>query len=382
MGILLAALALAHPAQATDRFVAPSGSDGSGVSPCDSGAKPCLTLQQAVSQSAAGDAIHLASGTYANPGIVTIDRTVSLLGARAGVDARTRTGAESVLSVARGISITASGVALDGLTIQDSTEPFGVWLGPGVDGTRIVNTVFKNSASGLGLANLGNSPCVIQHNLFQGNNLGSLSASGTGIYTDQYVGGSVSNVLIEENKFTGQSNAGIALANLDESVPDSGITISNNIIDGCGRGLYAYNTSGSRITGNTFTRLTAPADGGSSAAIGIFGANAGLTVTGNHLESGPKFGIFIANAMASNNSYLNIHENNIFGFGGAGMRTDIAPSGPGGYATCNWWGAVSGPANAALNPGGTGDGVIGDLAAANFALWLGGFAPGTPCAQP
>jgi hypothetical protein len=178
-----------------------------------------------------------------------------------------------------------------------------------------------------------------------------------------------------------QANAGIALGNLDESQPESEISITGNSFTSCGRGLSIYNTSGVSITSNTIAGMIAPADGGSSAAIGIFGANSDLTVAGNHLESGPKYGIFIANALATNNARLNIHENNIFGFAEAGMRTDITPDGATDYATCNWWGAGSGPSNAALNPGGTGDGVIGDLAATNFALWLQGFAPGSPCGQ-
>src|SRR5437762_8449302 len=80
---------------ALDRYVDPSGSDGTNT--CDVLASPCLTVQQAVNQSSSGDVVHIAAGTYSVSGLLMINKSLTFLGAQAGVDARTRAGAESVL---------------------------------------------------------------------------------------------------------------------------------------------------------------------------------------------------------------------------------------------------------------------------------------------
>lgn len=380
---------------ATDRYVDPAGVDAG--NDCSVLATPCATLQHANDQSVANDTVHVAAGLYTVPGLVTIDKTLTLLGAQAGVDARNRVGAESILSNSQGISVGASNVVFDGFTIQDSINiaytNYGIWLNPGVNGTQIVNNIFQNNVAGLGLANAGAVQAIIRHNLFQANNVGNVAAAGTGIYTDQYVGGGiggtpVSNVLIDENAFIGNKNAAIGFSNTDVLHPDSNITVTNNIIKDCGRGVYFYNTITATVTHNTIVDLTPPADGGPSVGVGVFGAVSDLTVMLNDIVVGPSRGIRIGSFLDAlhPNTNIEIHLNNIFGFADAGMLVDdAAPSfvparvGSATFATCNWWGSATGPTNALLNPGGTGDNVKGDLIVSNFNPWLLGLAPNAPC---
>ena len=247
---LAAALALAvGPAYAAgaDWYVATTGSD---ANDCMTVSTPCQTIQAAVVKASDGDTIHVAAGAYPEPagGPLTINKTLTLLGAQNGVDARTRAGAESVITDPQGTSIAANEVVVDGFTVQDSViaafTGYGLWMNPGTSGTQIVNNIVRNNIAGIGLANSGASPVGLEHPLFATNNqLGG--ASGTGIYTDQFVGGPITrNVVITENTFSGNDNAGIDFSNTDflgGGVFD--VEVSDNEFDGNGRGLVLFVSS-------------------------------------------------------------------------------------------------------------------------------------------
>src|SRR5688572_16461500 len=109
--LLITVLAMGMPAFATDWYVDDTGSD---ANDCMSAATPCQTLQAAINKAGSGDTIHVAEGTYPVAGLVTVDKTLTLLGAQAGVDACGRAGTESVLSNLQGMQIAASDVVIDG----------------------------------------------------------------------------------------------------------------------------------------------------------------------------------------------------------------------------------------------------------------------------
>jgi len=72
-------------------------------------------------KASAGDTINVAIGLYNEQ--VQITKTLTLLGAQNGVDARTRSGGESTIDNACGpVQIMADKVVLDGFTIQGSTS--------------------------------------------------------------------------------------------------------------------------------------------------------------------------------------------------------------------------------------------------------------------
>jgi len=363
---------------AADRYVAETGVD---TGDCTDPLNSCLTLQYAIDQSAAGDTINVASGTYTTISLVMIDKTLTILGAQNGVDARTRSGDESVLSNIEGISVTANAVVIDGFTIKDSSNPvytgYGLLINPGIDGTHVVNNIFENNIAGLGLANVGATQAVIQYNYFHDNNLPG-GISGTGIYTDQYVGGTVDNVLIDNNAFANNENAGIGLSSTDPNFPESNFTITNNTVDNSGRGFYFFNVVSSSVSNNSITNSVDPTDGGFSVALGIYGGVNGLTISNNNLETGTLDGIRIENITGDNNNFINIHENNISGFAEAGLFVVNYPVGAIDYATCNWWGNPTGPTTL-LNPSGMGDKIFGEVIFENFHPWLLAPAPDGIC---
>jgi pectin methylesterase-like acyl-CoA thioesterase len=81
------------------------------------------TIQSAVNDPNCNP-INVAAGTY--PEQVTINRTVTLLGAQAGVDARTRVATESIIDHPCGpVQIEADNATIDGFTVQGPSQRAG-----------------------------------------------------------------------------------------------------------------------------------------------------------------------------------------------------------------------------------------------------------------
>lgn len=374
---LLGALG-ASPAEAATCLVSTAGNDGNS---CCTTINPCLTIQAAVNQATAGDTVSVAAGTYPESagGPLAINKSLILKGAQAGVDARTRVGAESIIADSQGTSVSASNVVIDGFTIQGSTNAaftgYGVWLNPGVSGTQVVNNIFQNNIVGLGIANAGPSQLLIQYNLFQSNNQPG-GASGSGIYTDQYVGGAVTNVLVADNAFKGNNNSGIDLSNTDAMQGVSNVEVRDNSFDMNGRAFDIFNTHTLMFHDNSVTNCTLAM----SAALRIFDFNSDVTIVNNDLVGGVGNGIRLSDLgiVSGPSSNVQIHFNNIAPFDLDGLVVDANSHVGTVSATCNWWGAASGPTNPS-NPGGTGEAVVGD---ADFDPWLIGLAPDGPCGPP
>ena len=343
----------------------------------------CKTIHAAIMKAAAGDTVSVAAGMYTEAGALPllVNKTLTLLGAQAGVDARTRMGPESVVADPDGTSVSASNVVIDGFTFQDSTNAaftgFGIDLNPGVSGTQIVNNIFQNNIAGIGISNAGPSQLLIRHNLFQNDN-DTGGASGDGIYTDQFVGGTtVTNVLVEENTFKGNNDSGIDLSNTDSSMGSGvfNIEVRNNSFDMNGRAFDIFNTHMMMFHDNSVTNSTL----GGSAALRIFDFNSDITIVNNNLAGGVGDGIHLSNlAILGPSSNVRINFNNITPFALDGLLVDAMSHVGTVDATCNWWGSATGPTNPG-NPGGTGEAVVGD---ANFDPWFIGPAPGGPCGTP
>src|SRR2546430_4135480 len=288
----------------------------------------CMTIQAAVNKAAAGDTIVVAAGVYPEPapGPLTINRTLTLQGAQSGVDARGRVAAESSVIDSQGTYITANKVVVDGFTIQDSVNGvftgFGIAMGAGTNGTQILNDVVQDNIAGIAVSNApGGSQVVIRHNQIQNNNQPG-AASGDGIYTDQFVsGGAVKNVLIEENAFVGNDDAGIDVSNTDAANGVTDLDVSSNTFDLNGRAVLFFNTHMPAVENNSITNSTAAA----SAAIRILDNNSDLSITNNDLTSGAGHAIRLSviNAVGPGaplpSSDVVINENNIEFFAGDGL---------------------------------------------------------------
>jgi parallel beta-helix repeat protein len=346
------------------------------------------SIQAAINAANPGDVLQVSAGTDNEN--VTVNKSVALIGAQFGVDARTRSGPETVMDAAGNAGktpfyITANNVVIDGFTIQGETSAnqfgFGILIGAGTSGARIVNNIVQNNVAGISLANApGGNPAVIQHNLFQNNNQPG-PVSGTAIYTDQFnAGGPLANVLIDANTFTNNQNAGVIIGPTTAAGAASNITISNNTFTSNGNGVLLFNALTSTITRNTIS-------GGSATQVVIGGGVNGLTVTQNFIQSGSTRGIRIGDfGGGGTNQNVSVNQNFISGNATSGLEIDSAANAYTGTldATNNYWGSPSGP-NTRNNSSGSGDKIIDANNQVSFRPYLTigtDTDPNTPGFQP
>jgi len=345
----------------------------------------CQTIQAAINKASSGDTINVAAGAYPElaAGPLTVNKTLTLKGAQFGVDARNPRGAEAIVSDSQGTSVSASGVIIDGFTVENSVNQaftgYGIWLNPGVNGTQILNNIIQNNIVGIGVANNG-AQALIRHNRIQ-NNTQPGGASGSGIYTDQFVGGpTVNNVLIEENAFIGHSGFGgaINISNTDAKGGVVNLEVSANAFNLNSRAFVLFNTHNSAIHDNTSTNSTFVG----SADIRIFDNNTELSILNNDLSNGVGHAIRVSflGFVGGPSSDVVINDNNIGLVGSVSFALTGLTVDPGSHtgtvdAECNWWGSNTGPTNT-TNPGGTGEEVVGD---ADFTPWRVAPAPGGAC---
>ena len=257
------------------------------------------SINSAIAAADLGGTVNVLEGTYGE--LVVVNKNVTVRGAQAGVDARTgRPGAaESIvqgnLSGQGGFVLSANDITLHGFTVQNSTSAFpgsGLTLGATTSGAQVLNNIVQDNIIGINLGNTGASQARIQFNLIQNNNQPG-AASGHGIYTDQFVaGGTLSNVLIDSNRFDGHTGQGIGFSSTAAISPATAITISNNVFDGNGRGLYAFNLTNSSITGNTFQNSTDAA----TADLRLFEGVSALNISNNVMQNGAGRAVRISNA--------------------------------------------------------------------------------------
>jgi parallel beta-helix repeat protein len=350
------------------------------------------TIQAGVDAVNTGGTVSVASGSYGEA--VTVNRSTTIQGAQQGTAGTRHIGAESVVADPSGktaFHVTASGVTIDGFTVQGNTNVnqfgAGIVVAPGTHATRIVNNIIQNNIVGVFPANNdGTKPSVIANNLFK-NNTQAGAASGSDIYADQFSAGvGLSGLNISGNTFTNTAFVedawALGISNTD-AAHFSGITFTGNTVNNHGRGAYLYSSAGSTISGNTIK-------GASHYAVGLFANDASnvdtsTTVTGNQIDglgsgtgvivddgatgsvdhnviTGTTLAVLVENPDFSAAPAVLVNRNDFTG-NATGVEND---SGPTLNALCNWWGNVTGPTNAG-NPGGTGSAVMG---IASFAPWL------------
>ena len=400
VGLLaLAALAVAAPSASAATTLAVDSDGFASPTNCDdpSDTAEATFIQGGIGAASAGDTIVVCPGTYSE--LVTVNKSVTLRGAQAGVpgDNGTRPGTDATESVVNGtvvsasrttaFNVTANNVTIDGFVAKDNTNSsqFGsaIRLGPGTSGHTIENNVMSNSIRGVAL---GSSNTTISNNLFSGNNQPG-AGSGNGIYSDQFdAGGPLTNVVIDDNKFSGNGNAANGGAGINFSATTTGsqsnITISDNVFDGNARALLAFNVVTSSFTRNEVSN----SNFNGSANLRVFEGVSGLSVTENKLTgvaTATTFrGMRISNigTGAPDATGVTFDCNSIEDHTGAGLEVDA-----GGYAGSldaenNWWDSATGP-TIASNPGGTGEEIIDPETHVDFTPFrttpVDG-APGTP----
>jgi hypothetical protein len=329
------------------------------------------TIQAAISDPGTinGDTLLASTGTFNES--VNINKSVILEGVQHGVDARTRSGSESIVSnTSTPFVVNANNVTIDGFTVEGANNPslgYGIILTSGFSGAHVLNNIIQNNIDGLSLANNpAGSAALIQHNLFQNNNTAG-SNSGDAIYTDQFVAnGNLANVTIDANSFLNNANAGVLLGSTSAALSTAtNITISNNTLDTNGNAILLFNTTSSVVNGNTIVNSV-----GSQLVFG--GGVNGLLAYQNFIQNGATRGVRVGDfGGGATNSNIKLFDNNIQGNATNGLEIDSAAGSYTGVfeARLNWWGSATGPTFAS-NPGGTGQAIVDPATQVRYRPWL------------
>ncbi|MBM2620977.1 right-handed parallel beta-helix repeat-containing protein [Actinoplanes sp. LDG1-06] len=311
------------------------------------------TIQSAVNATACRT-VKVAPGSFTEN--VAIARSLTLNGAKAGQDARTRRGSgESALTGT--ITISANDVTVDGFTVNG--PPGGgtaaLVMQNGNSGETIQNTVINNPGRA---ASITTSRTTFRRNLVK-----NTSTASDGFQANSTP---VRDVTIVENVFTGPvpSNYNADITFIEGN---ANLIVSGNKSTAGGTLVALFKTTGATISGNTVT------GNGSSSAIYVGGGNSQVVVSGNTISSSASgvklandFGVGTNSAVSitgntlRNNQYgvnvaaasgtVKINRNNLTGNSQYGVFNNPA-SGAAADATCNWWGAITGPGAVAAGRG-------------------------------
>jgi len=276
-----------------------------------------------------GGTVNVLPGAYTER--LTIGKSLSLLGAQRGFDARGRTGAEAVVQdpdtyanpkVLIDIATGVSNVTIDGFTLQGTASL-----------SHADNSVIR--VGGSGYAAPGNPSLTISNNIIDGTyglifrggaglavSTNEITASKTGIAVQQgpAPGASITSNTVLPAASLYSDPTGIYMTSVD------GGTVSGNVASGfvsgtSGRGFQASGVQNLTVSGNTFSDAR---DG-----ISIFGATTDtVQITGNTLSNNSRFGINIkgTNITITGNSF-DANTTAAVSVGDTGVNSSVALSG-------------------------------------------------------
>lgn len=338
VGVLGVAAGLAIPASASagvpgpTNFTVNDDNTGKGPEGANCSAAQFQSIQAAVTAAAPGDTILVCSGTYNET--VTINKDeLTLRGAQAGNDARSRSGEESTITDG-GVSINAMDVEFDGFTVEDASDP-SVGLGintNGASGARILNNIVRSNTIGLTLGNTGgNDQAIVRKNLFADNNdgLGVAPGAGNGISSDT----GASNVLIEENRFTGHDNASILFAGGDQATQRGIDILDNQFVNDSAIAFFggsAITVNGNRISGSGTVDLDGdPGTPETDEASSVFFASVlGASVKRNRITGEPNSAVRIGSFGGPESEDISVVGNTLVNNGFGVRVTEGAYDGP------------------------------------------------------
>lgn len=244
------------------------------------------TVQAAVTAASPGDTVKVCAGAY--PETVTVTKTLTLRGAKAGIDARSRasTGESTISGTGGAFVVQASGVKIDGFTVKNATNAPAIHLYALYNGSTVTNNIIKNNTFGIYANSSGAGLTTINFNRFSDNNRPG-SASGNGIYSDQgLTGGRIKNNLFERNQNTGMVIAQTAVP-VNDVVVTTNQSVDNNSF------FVTFHGTNFQVTSNVTSDTDPSDDAVQGTAIFIGGNTSGALVSGNTIKDSPWSGVAV-----------------------------------------------------------------------------------------
>lgn len=305
------------------------------------------TIQEAIDAASDGDIIIVAAGLYEEN--VEIDKSLTLKGAQAGVDARTRSGAETIIEPDEGtgiriITATDRVVVIDGLTVQNAEHGIATPEPTMADDITVRNVRVLNPSE-FGISPTFTVTTTVEYCYVEG----AIQAINAGALVpfDPAVATFRNNEIVNSQfGFTGYLKDSLIEGNLVRDFATEGTGISGQFLN-------------TEINNNT---VTGYAEGAGMSFESHYGRDLsenvnveGNTFTGNHL------GIYVFDTQTQLTG-ITVNFNNIVGNSRYGVWNQ---GGETLDATKNWWGDVSGP-------GGVGPGAGDEISTkVLYSPWLG-----------
>jgi hypothetical protein len=334
----------------TTYYVSTAGKDTTGNG---TAGNPWRTVQYAIGQASANDTIIVAAGTYQEN--VVIDKSLTLKGAQAGVDARTRSGAETIIEPDEeeiGISIlTAAGrvIVIDGLTVQNAghgiaTPEFGLMAA----NITVKNVrVFRPGDFGISLTfTMG---AAIEYCYVEGAKV-AINAGAVEPAPPTVASFKNNEVVNSQFGITGYLKDSLIEGNLIRDFSNGGVGISAQFLN-------------TEIKNNTVTRYVKGTAMTFEKSHHDRPISENVTVKANNF-TGNQRGIYVWPDQTELRG-ITVNFNNIADNPFSGVRNE---GGETLDATRNWWGNSTGPLHLRLNRDGTGNSVSDNV---DFEPWLG-----------
>jgi hypothetical protein len=347
------------------------------------------TIQAAVNAAMPGDTIVVAPGTYNEQVTIPANKpNLTLLGAQAGVDARSRgatppnPSVDSIITFNSGgiVTVLAQNFIIDGFTITDGGSGNAITSATSspptynITGLQVLNNVIINNSNGVIITSLQDQNVdkmpnyLVQYNYFAGNTQSSVTA-GNGIGG---VNSIFSDLVVTQNYFNDPSfGRVIGFSGVIES------TITSNIINNSGvisifmstniditnnANTNALDTAIQLIQSNNINILNNIISMAVGVGIDLYTGNNNVNINGNCITDSGRTGILL-DSSAIPNSNVTIINNNIQR-NTVGLQLD-----PNSYinppllnATSNYWNSPSGPnyISTVVPPpsSGTGDSIV------------------------
>lgn len=269
---LLVVVLASLPAHAAPRvFVASNGSDARRAT-CTFDA-PCRTFQAAHNVvDAGGEIVALDTGDY---GLVTITKSVSILGSPGSIAAITVGSGNGVTIATPGVDVVLRNLKISGTGANGAQNTAGIDMIAGKS-LAIENCVLSSHAVGARISTAADVRIV--DSVMRGNVFHGASISGSAA------------VDVVNSRFTGNGASGVYIASDSNGL--TSVSVSNSVSSGnVDHGFAASATSG--FTNVSFTRSTASNNGGTGFRNESISVNArGLMIVGSSMATGNAIGFF------------------------------------------------------------------------------------------